>query len=104
MIIEEHETPPELARAFEQARRNLRWFSENAERLGVYRDHRGRYVAAAGEELFVGDDPAEVRRLAAEKHPGEMAHVRYIPREKFSRIYGYQVCKSTESGSPVKMG
>ena len=87
VIIEEHEMPPEMARLFEQAKRNLLWFSENAERLGVFKHHRGRYIAAVGGELFVADSPEEVRRLAEEKHPGEMAHVRYIPREKRYRFY-----------------
>jgi hypothetical protein len=48
--------------------------------------YRGRYVAAAGGELFVADTPEEVERLAREKHPDEMPHVRYIFREKRSRI------------------
>jgi hypothetical protein len=87
LVIEELDTPPELGRAFEQGKRNLLWFSENADRLGVFKLHRGRYVAAAGEELFVADTADEVRRLADEKHPGEMAHVRYIPLEKRYRIY-----------------
>ena len=87
VIIEEREMPPEMARLFEQGRRNLFWFSENAERLGVFKRHRGRYVAAAGEELFVADTPEEVERLAREKHPDDMPHVRYIPREKRFRIY-----------------
>ena len=87
VIIEEQKMTPEMARVFEQGRRNLFWFSENAERLGVYKHHRGRYVAAAGGELFVADTPEEVERLAHEKFPDEMPHVRYIPREKRYRIY-----------------
>ena len=79
--------PPEMARLFEQGRRNLFWFSENAERLGVFKHHRGRYVAAAGGELFVADTPEEVERLAREKHPDDLPHIRYIPREKRFRIY-----------------
>ena len=87
VIIEEQEMPPELARIFEQAERNLLWFSENVEKLEVYKRYRGRYVAAAGGELFVADTPEEVERLAREKHPDDMPHVRYIPREKRYRIY-----------------
>jgi hypothetical protein len=37
VIVEEHEMTPEMARLFEQGRRNLFWFSENAERLGVFK-------------------------------------------------------------------
>ncbi|MGH9834670.1 MAG: DUF5678 domain-containing protein [Blastocatellia bacterium] len=87
VIIEEHPMPPELGRLFAQARRNLLWFNENVERLGIYKLHRGRYVAAAGGELFVADTAEEVERLAHEKYPDDMPHVRYIPREKRYRIY-----------------
>jgi len=87
VTIEEHEMPPDLARMFEQAKRNLLWFSENAERIGVYQNCRGRYVAAVCGELLVADTPEEVRALAQRKHPEEMPHVRYIPREKRYRIY-----------------
>jgi hypothetical protein len=87
VIIKELPPDPELERLFAQALRNLLWFSEHAEELGVFKLHRGRYVAAAGGELFVGDSRAEVERLARAKHPDEMPHIRYIPREKLSRIY-----------------
>jgi hypothetical protein len=87
LTVEERDMPPELGRLFEQATRNLLWFSENAKELEVYKRYRGRYVAASGEELFVGDTPEEVERLARAKHPDEMPHVRYIPQEKRYRIY-----------------
>ena len=89
LIIEEQPLAPELARLFEQARRNLLWFNEHVVELEVYKRYRGRYVAAAGRELFVADTPEEVERLAREKHPDDLPHVRYIPREKRSRIYSY---------------
>jgi len=87
VIIEEHEMTPEMARLFEQAERNMDWLSEHANELELFTRHRGRYVAASSGELFVGDSGEEVRRLAREKHPDEMPHVRYIFREKRSRIY-----------------
>ncbi|MGH9803125.1 MAG: hypothetical protein ACRD82_22400, partial [Blastocatellia bacterium] len=65
---------------------NLHWFSENAERLEVFKRHRGRFVASVGGELLVADTPQEIDRLIAENHPDESAHVRYIPREKRFRI------------------
>lgn len=89
VIIEELPPDPELERLFAQARRNLLWFSEHAEELRVFQLYRGRYLAASGGELFVGDSRAEVERRAREKHPDEMPHIRYIPREKLSRIYAY---------------
>ncbi len=90
VVIEELPMPPELGRLFEQARRNLLWFNEHVEELEVYKRYRGRYVAAAGGELFVADTPHEVERLALEKHPDDLPHIRYIQREKLSRIYACQ--------------
>src|SRR5207248_1598529 len=49
--------------------------------------YRGKYVGAAGGELFVADTPQEIDRLIKAKYPDEHAHVRYIPREKRDRIY-----------------
>lgn len=90
LIIEEEEMTPELARAFESARRNVMWFNDHVVELEVYKRYRGKYIAASGGELFVADTPEEVRRLAHEKHPDELEHVRYIQREKLSRIYACQ--------------
>lgn len=90
LIIEEGPMPPELAIAFEKARRNRQWFSEHLRELEVYERYRGRYVAAASGELFVADKPEEIRRLVSEKYPDEVPHVRYIPRKKLSRIYACQ--------------
>lgn len=87
IIIEEGPMPPEMARLFEQAERNLLWFSEHAQELGVFTLYRGRFIAVAGGELFVGDSRPEVERLARAKHPDEMPHIRFIPKEKLSRIY-----------------
>lgn len=87
IIIEEKPMTPEMARLFEQARRNLRWFSDHAEELGIFKLYRGRFVAVSGGELFVGDSRAEVDRMAREKHPDELPHIRFIPLEKLSRIY-----------------
>lgn len=90
VVIEEREMPPELGRMSEQARRNLLWFNENAERLDVFNRYRGRYVAVAGGELFVGDSRAEVERLARAKYPDEAPHIRRIPAEKRAWIYANQ--------------
>jgi hypothetical protein len=87
VIITEEPLTPELARALENGRRNLLWFNEHVEELEVYERYRGKYVAAAGGELFVAETAEEVERLAEEKHPADTPHVRYIPREKRYRIY-----------------
>jgi len=90
LVIEDEPLTPELARAFENARRNLLWFDAHVVELEVYKRYRGKYVASAGGELFVADTAKEVRRLALEKHPDDLAHVRYIQREKRDRIYACQ--------------
>ena len=87
LIIQDEPLTPELARAFEKARRNVLWFNEHVEELEVYKLYRGKYVASAGGELFVADTAEQVERLAHEKHPDDTPHVRYIPREKRYRIY-----------------
>jgi Family of unknown function (DUF5678) len=87
LVIEDEPLTPELARAFENARRNLLWFDTHVEELEVYKRYRGKYVASAGGELFVADTPEDVERQAHEKYPDDLPHVRYIQREKLSRIY-----------------
>ena len=90
LVIEDEPMTPELARAFENARRNVMWFNDHVEELEVYKRYRGRYVASAGGELFVADTPEEIRRLVHDKYPEELPHVRYIQREKRDRIYACQ--------------
>ena len=90
LIIGEEPMTPELAHAFESARRNVMWFNDHVEELEVYKRYRGKWVASSGGELFVADTPEEVRQLAHQKHPDELEHVRYIQREKLSRIYECQ--------------
>ena len=87
LIIADEPMTPELARAFENARRNVMWFNDHVEELEVYKRYRGKYVASAGGELFVADTPEEIRRLVNEKYPDELPHVRYIQRETLSRSY-----------------
>lgn len=87
VIIEDLPMTPEMARLFEQAKRNVKWFNDHAMELEVFKRYRGRHVAAAGGELFVADTAEEVRRLAKAKYPDDLPHIRYIPKEKLSRIY-----------------
>ena len=71
-IVDVPTTPEERAanRAeHERFLRNVAWF--NAHSAALYRDHRGKYVCVAGEELFVGEDPGIVFAEAAAKHPAD---------------------------------
>ncbi|MBI3653625.1 MAG: hypothetical protein HY231_21550 [Acidobacteria bacterium] len=87
VIIEDLPMTPEMALLFEKAKRNVKWFNDHAMELEVFKRYRGQYVASSGGELFVADTAEEVERLAKEKHPDDLPHIRYIPKEKLSRIY-----------------
>ena len=56
----------------------MRWFGERAIQIG--REHPGKYICVAGEELFVGDDPKEVYDRANRAHPEDAGttYTRYI--------------------------
>ena len=90
VIVEELAEDPQFTRMFRMARCNMLWFDEHATELGVFKLYRGRFVAASAGELFVGDSREEVERLARQKHPDDVPHIRYIPREKVYRIYACQ--------------
>jgi hypothetical protein len=90
VTIEELPYDPEFERAFAKAERNREWFIQHSKELGVFQKYRGRYIAAAGGELFVADTPDEIYGLVFHKYPDEVPHVRYILREKCDRIYAYQ--------------
>jgi hypothetical protein len=81
-IIEEGPPDPEITRIFELAERNLLWFDEHAMALEVFKRYRGRFLAVSEGELFVGDTAEDVESRALAKHPNDLPHVRYIPREK----------------------
>ena len=90
-MMEEVTDPQQLAEArARRARfdRNEAWLQTHV--AEIYRCHRGKYVCIAGEELFVADTPQEIDRLVSEKYPDELAHVRYVQREKRDRIYACQ--------------
>ncbi len=68
------ETPPtteeERARnlaANAEFKKNIAWWNANAHSVSA--QHRGKFVCIAGQELFVGDDPAEVIARATTAHP-----------------------------------
>lgn len=72
----------ELARSFEQFKRNLDWFRDHATELDIFNRYPGRHIAVAAGELFVGDSPEEAARLALEKHPGNHPFIHHIQKEK----------------------
>lgn len=53
--------------ANEQFARNVAWWNARVNELTDA--HAGKFVVVAGQELFVGDDPAEVTARAKAAHP-----------------------------------
>jgi hypothetical protein len=84
--------PDELAKARAQDERfgrNSVWLQTHA--TEIYTQYRGKCICIAGEELFIADTPEEALRQARAAYPEEDGSIliRYIPREKVSRIYAY---------------
>ena len=92
VVMEEVTDPQEIAEAqaqMEQARRNSAWLQAHAHE--IYTQHRGKFIAVAGEELFVGDTLKEAIALAKAAHPEDKGLLsQYIYLEKMARIYGNQ--------------
>jgi hypothetical protein len=92
IIMEEVTDPAELAAAHmrrERFQRNSDWLQRHA--TEIYRQHRGKCICVAGEELFIADTPEDVLAQARAVHPEEQGSIliRYIPRKKVARIYAY---------------
>ena len=83
--------PQELALAQsqdEQFERNLAWLGLHASE--VYSQHRGQCVCISGEQVFAANSAREAVALAKLVHPEDQGRfVRYVPREKVSRIYAH---------------
>jgi hypothetical protein len=81
--------PEEIARAAArdaQFDKNLAFFDAHAD--AIYRNHRGRFVFVAGQELFVADSAREVIGIARQAHPADRGwFTRIIPLENIPRIY-----------------
>ena len=91
IVMEEVTDPVELAKAFAQdARFEKNWVWFDAHAAEIYAQHRGKCLCVAGQELFVGDTPAEVLALARAAHPNDDGfYLRYIPKERTYRIYAH---------------
>jgi len=89
LVLEEVQDPEALRRARAQRARfdrNAAWLRRHASE--VYVRHRGKCICVAGEDLFVGDTPAEARALARSEHPEDDGmFVQYIPCENVPRVY-----------------
>jgi hypothetical protein len=72
-----------------QFKNNLHWLSSHWE--DVLPQARGRYIAVAGQQPFIADDPVEAERLAAAAHPEDKGIlVQYVYPSKEARLYGHR--------------
>jgi hypothetical protein len=77
-----------------QADLNWKWLQDHILEIGE--KHRGKSICIAGQELFVGDDPAEVVDRARAAHPEDKGVVfHYIYKERMARIYAHQRSMAT---------
>ena len=87
--MEEVTDPEELTRARAQRERfdrNSAWLQAHTSE--IYARYRGKCICIAGEELFVADTPKEALAQARTAYPEDDGFfLRYIPREKTTRIY-----------------
>jgi hypothetical protein len=88
-IIEEVTDPEEIARARaqeERAHRNDEWLQAHWPEIAP--KARGRFLAVAGQEVFIADTPEEAWAMAMEAHPDDDgAHAQYVIPEPGPRIY-----------------
>lgn len=73
----------------ERLARNSDWLRAHA--AEVYAAHRGKYIAIAGQELFVAENVTEAMTMARAAHPEDDGILtQYIPRRLGVRIYPHR--------------
>jgi hypothetical protein len=92
LVIEEVRDPGELARCRaqdERAKGNSDWLQ--AHWADVVPQARGKFLAVAGQEAFIGDTPEEAWRLARAAQPDDDgAFSQYVFPEGGPRVYGHR--------------
>lgn len=90
LTIEEVTNPVEVARfraIHEQAERNSAWLEAHWE--DVLPQARGKFLAVAGQEVFIANTPEEAWTWAETTHPEDKgAIVQYVREGKGPRFYG----------------
>jgi hypothetical protein len=76
--------------ALAESEKNVAWWNAHAEE--VIAAHPGKFICVAGQELFVGDDPAEVmgRARTAHPHPGRGYFSLRLPTHQGPMIHAIQ--------------
>jgi hypothetical protein len=71
----------------DQFRANADWLS--AHWSDVLPQAYGKYIAVAGQQAFISEDPLEAERLASSAHPEDRGIlVKYVSSFKGPRLYG----------------
>jgi hypothetical protein len=96
LTVERLTDPEELAAFRAQMARlakNSAWLQAHA--AEVYAHHRGKFIAIAGQQLFVGATMQEAMTQAQAAHPDDDGILtQYIPRERGVRVYADRVLAS----------
>jgi hypothetical protein len=89
LVIEEVDDPAEIARfraQEERARRNIEWLASHWPQL--LPQARGRFVAVAGQEGFIGESVEDAVAKASATHPDDAGMiVQYVRPERGPRVY-----------------
>lgn len=86
-IIDDPEFNARFHARLAQFKKNSDWLS--AHWGDVLPQASGRFIAVAGQEPFIADDPLEAERMASVAHPeDEGVYVKYVDPRKGIRLYG----------------
>src|SRR5262245_33201472 len=92
IVIEEMTDPEEIARVntvMEQGRRNWDWLENHWP--DVLPQAYDKYIAVAGQQPFIADDPEQARAAAKAAHPDDRGViVQYVSSHKGPRVYAHR--------------
>jgi hypothetical protein len=87
-VIDDKAMLAEVRAQMERFRQNSDWLQQHAD--AVYRQHRGKCICVAGQEMFVASSPEEAIAMATAAHPEDDGRfAEYVPLEKVPRIYAH---------------
>jgi hypothetical protein len=86
-VIDDPEVNARYRAIHDQFRANADWLSNHWP--DVLPQAYGKYVAVAGQQAFISEDPLEAERLASTAHPEDKGIlVKYVSSFKGPRMYG----------------
>jgi hypothetical protein len=86
-VIDDPESNARFAERMDQFRKNADWLHSHWS--DVLPQANGKFVAVAGQQAYIADDPVEARRMAIAAHPHDQGvYVKYVNPFRGPRIYG----------------